>query len=240
MITVWSEQLRVSAHDTDINDNVRPSAMLRYMQEAAVLEFHNTKPSIEQMRRENHKTYLLSRLSMRIYRPLGAYEYITAQSWACPSRHSTFIRCGQVLHGNELVAQLHSTWALVDLDTRSLLLVEDNPVLFGTAPVLDMPTRLRIPRQVPFSEAARRTVTYHDCDVNCHMNNTRYADMLCDYLDMHGHAVSSLMINYNHEAALGETVTVLRGQDEDGTWYFRTQKENGENGIEAAVTLCDL
>ena len=241
MVTVWSERLRISAHDADMNDVARPSAIQRLMQEAAVLEFYNCRPSVEELRRDYGMAYLVSRISMEIRKPLHAYEYVDAQSWACPSRFSTFIRCSQILQNGEVAARMHATWALVDVNTRHLLRVEDAPMNFGSAEAFtDMPTRLRMPHDLPFETVGHRTVTYHDCDVNRHMNNTRYADMLCDYLDMDGKMLTFLSLNYVHEAALGETVEIQRAPREDGGWYFRTVKPNSEFGIEADVKLADI
>ena len=72
------------------------------------------------------------------------------------------------------------------------------------------------------------------------MNNTRYPNMICDFLpDMKGKYVSSMNLSYVNEAHLGETIRGFARQDGDA-WYVRTLRENGDTNAEARVTLADL
>ena len=54
------------------------------------------------------------------------------------------------------------------------------------------PIRFRLPADAPLREVGRHLVTYADVDVNRHMNNTKYADLLCSYLPMDGARVSAM------------------------------------------------
>jgi acyl-ACP thioesterase len=88
-----------------------------------------------------------------------------------------------------------------------------------------------------------RTIVYSDLDFNRHMNNTKYPDMICDYLpDMDGKWVTSLSLSYLREAAFGDTLTVYRAPVEgDGEGYLiRTKRPDGVVCLEAEIGLSSL
>ena len=59
------------------------------------------------------------------------------------------------------------------------------------------------------------------------MNNTKYPDLVCDFLsDPAKTRVVGMSLAYHHEAAYGDTVTVERADGGDGVYYFRTKKED--------------
>lgn len=108
-----------------------------------------------------------------------------------------------------------------------------------------VPRRVRIPGATAalMTPVGERTVRYSDVDFNHHMNNTRYPDMVCDFLpDFTGKFVSGLSLSYMREAALGDTVTVSRMAVEDtpDTYLLRTTRPDGAVCLEAEVTLSDL
>ncbi|MBQ3000092.1 MAG: hypothetical protein IJD64_06505 [Clostridia bacterium] len=78
---------------------------------------------------------------------------------------------------------------------------------------------------------------YSDIDYNMHMNNTRYADMLCDFLPLDEvDALRGFSLSYLNEAAYGHTVSVLGGKQEN-IRYFRTTDEEGTPCLEAQLFL---
>ncbi len=235
----WSEEISVSCHDTDINGIVRPSPILRYMQEAANLQLHNLGPSNEYLR-ENGMAFILARADMRLYKPLYAYDKIIAQSWACDSNLTSFYRCGRVLKDGETAADLVSVWALLDIKTRRFKRASEIKPNFETDEMLRPDFHIRMPRDIKFASAGERRISYSDVDLNRHMNNTNYPDMLCDYIDdMSGKRPVSITINFLSEAAIGETVRVNIAKS-GSIYYFRTEKQNGAIGIDAILELTQI
>jgi acyl-ACP thioesterase len=79
------------------------------------------------------------------------------------------------------------------------------------------------------------TVTYRDTDVNGHMNNTNYADILCGCIpNMKQLRVKSIGINYSSEAVLNEELKIYMSKI-DGKFYFRTIRSDGKTNIEAEI-----
>ena len=235
------EHYRVPMHDTDVNSVATASAVLRYMQEAANRQFENRHPTLAELRREN-KAFILNKLNMSIYKPIYAYEMITAETWPCDSKGASFNRCSRILRDGVIIAELSSVWALIDINSHKLLRVTDFVWDVENEPALelDSPVRIRIPKDIQLSLVGERLIVYSDLDLNNHMNNTNFPDMICDYLpSMIGKRVISMSINYASELSSGETVKMYLGEN-DGVYYVRTVKENGVIGAEAEIVLDEI
>ena len=94
---------------------------------------------------------------------------------------------------------------------------------------------------LPMETVGTRTIGYSDTDFNRHMNNTRYPDMICDFLPgmADGRRVTSMSLSFVKEAALGDTLTVHRAPmvDTPNGFLVRTTRQDGQTCLEAAVTL---
>ena len=84
----------------------------------------------------------------------------------------------------ELIAAADTTWALVDLNNKQLRRVDSLDLGFEhEAPIdIGIPPRFRVPKTEELQLIGERKIVYSDLDYNMHMNNTRYPDMLCDFL----------------------------------------------------------
>ena len=238
----WSIKRTVSPHDLDLNDIASPSAVLRFMMEAAYMQMQYCKPTMNELRAEN-KVFIVSRTSMSIYAPINVCDEITASSWACESKGVSFLRCGEITRDGQRVAELASVWALVNPETRSLWRVTDYEPQYETEPPseLDLPSRIRIPKDVPLTLAGEYRVSYNDADLNRHINNTHYPDILCGFLpSMEGKRVIKLAISYVHEAPIGTTLKVYVSKEDDGSFWIRTVNEDGSVNVETEIVLEDI
>ena len=109
-----------------------------------------------------------------------------------------------------------------------------------------LPPKAKISKDASLIEVGKRKITYSDIDYNMHMNNTRYPDMLCDFLDEmtspdKAYRVSALSLSYLKESSLGATLTVTRGEmSEDGLIEMRTLNDVGDICLEAIVRLTEI
>ena len=240
---IWSENKKVTPHDLDINNLLSASGALRYMQDAAYFQMYYNPPSMDQLRADG-KIFLLSRVSMSIYAPVKVGDELVAQSWACESKGVSFLRSCRLLRGDETVAELSSVWALKDAESGRLLKIEDYPQSYDNQPpvTLDSPSRVRIPRDTALKLVGEYSVGYNDCDINRHINNTKYPDILCGFVpDMTDKRVAKISISYCHEAPMCENVKVYIGMgDEDDSYYFRTVRCDGQVNVEAYLELDDI
>lgn len=233
----WSGEYRVNANEVDQNNIVSVSSLLKYMQDAATSAMEEDGPSYDSLM-EQGLSFVLSRIRISAYTPLHTHDRLEAQSWACESRGAQFNRCYRVLRDGIIVAEGVSVWALVGLHDRKLHRVTEFDFHYRQDDMLelDLPARFRIPESVNLVLNGERTVEYADVDMNGHMNNTRYPDILCSFLgtEMKGQRVISMGISFLSEAPLGETIKYYAGQNDD-VWYVRSVRENGQTNVEAEI-----
>ena len=220
--------------DAGVSGEVRPAVILRQLQEAAVCQMRDEGPSYRELWREG-KAFILSRLNLQLYAPLYEFEQVTAQTWACNERGASFGRSYRLMRGDQVVAEAVAVWALVDVKNGTLLRVEDLPFRYGADEALPLSPRFAFPK-VPLTAAGVRTVLLEDVDCNGHLNNARYPDWLCNLIPAEKRVVG-LQIHYVTEAPLGETLTLLGGEAEDGSYVFEFHRADGSVNCRARVEV---
>lgn len=238
----YTINLTVNTHDTDMHGAVRPSVILRYMQEAANLQMNHTHPSSDELRFEMGKAFILSKVTVNIYSDLRAEDQIEVSTWANESEGVSFRRSAQIRKNGVIIAEMISVWALLNIETRRLCRVRDIQLGFDTEPEypeIDEPERLRMPADLTPKLMGTRTVYYSDIDCNAHMNNTNYPDMLLNFLpDIKDKKVYSFAIHFMNEARLDTSFKVYVANEPEKT-YFKTVLPDGKVGVEAIFMIED-
>ncbi|MBR2353372.1 MAG: hypothetical protein IKA76_02590 [Clostridia bacterium] len=235
----YSESYRTRWHDTDAERRVSPSQLLVYMQETSNGHTATAGLPLDDLRDQKHLAFILSKLRLEIYRPLYAFEDIRVETWTSPSRGFSSLRSFRILRGDEVIASADSTWALVGTEDGALHKSGESGYAFEDeeAVTLSLPNRIRFPAGIPLKKIGERRVVYSDLDYNMHMNNTRYPNMLCDFLPMEEIGrIRGMVLSYLHEGAFGSTLTVLSAKEGENR-YFRTLDENGTACLEAQIIL---
>lgn len=238
---VFSKSYETRWHDTDACRVLRPSAMLTYFEETADLHVRSVGKSLDAMRDENKVGFILSRMSILFRRPVVADVALTVETWTCEGKGFSTERDFRALEGNEVVAESTSMWALVDVESRRPVKIANAPFEFRHEPplALDVPIRVSIPKDLSLEKVGERRIAYSDIDYNMHMNNTRYPDMLCDFMpDMAGKRMSRVTMSFVREAALGRTLDVYRAE-RNGVYYFRTC-DGDATCLEAEVEITNI
>jgi YbgC/YbaW family acyl-CoA thioester hydrolase len=233
-----TENFTVKWHDTDAYRCVRPSEVLVYMQECANLHLEHFGLSLDALRDEKKLAFILSKIKIIFHKRLHAYDKISVRTWTCESRGYTFVRCFDIHRGDELVAEAISFWALLDLDNRRLVRNEDFSLGIENDPVLDIavPRRIR-PASAEFSVLGKRDIRYSDIDYNMHMNNTKYPDMLCDFMPIEQVAnISEMTLEFLRESALGDTLEFSCAA-ENNDFYFKTANSSKDACLSAKITV---
>ncbi|MBE6686876.1 MAG: hypothetical protein E7591_06545 [Ruminococcaceae bacterium] len=216
-------------HDTDLCGNLRPSAVQKYMQETANRQMRDSGPTYEELF-EKGQAFILSRMAVKIHRSIKQYENIRVETWPSnKDKAAAFTRCYVIYSGDEEVARGLGIWALVDINTKSLLRVSDmdfsNYEMGEPFEIKDI--RFRIPKD-EMKYAGDFKVFYTLCDCNRHMNNTNYPDLYLSFIpDADKCTVTDYSITYKAEAPLNETLMVEISEpheNENGTltYFFRT------------------
>ena len=226
-------------HDTDADRHVRPTQILVFMQEASNHHTKSLGTDLDVLHERDGLAFILSKTRLALYKPLYAFEDITVETWTTPSRGFSFNRFFRITRGDDVIAAADTTWALVSLKTKELCRVEDFDFGFEHEEAIDIgiPSRFRVPKNELLDLVGERRIVYSDIDYNMHMNNTRYADMLCDFMPYEDTSkIKGISLSYLHEAALGDTVKIFCKRSEN-KFDFRTINEEGKVCLEAEILL---
>ena len=235
---IFSEKYTTTWHDTDAFRRVRPSQMLVYMQEVSNHHMSACGMSLDDLRDKRGLAFILSKIRMEIFAPLYAFEEIEVQTWTCPSRGFVIRRFYRIMRGEDVIAVADTVWALVNTQNRELVRWEEcgeYDFSDGEPLELELPIRFRLPSDAELIGLGQRRIAYSDLDYNMHMNNTKYPDMLCDYLNIEDTGkIRGFVLSYLHEAAYGDILDVRMHKQGDSA-YFRTVNGAGQTCLEAQI-----
>ena len=231
----------VNSHDEDLFGGIRPTAVLRYMQECANLQLYTTGFSYKDMY-DSGKAFILSRINASIYTDLHPHEKITAESWLYDCHGVVFNRLYKLYRGSDLVAEAASVWGLIGVHDKKIHRVSEIDASVHACDEtvdIDIPRRT-VRRDVDYVLCGERAVGYADCDMNGHMNNTVYADMLFSFVPEvrrgQNCRVVSLNISYLNEAPFGCELKIYTAEA-DGIRCFRTVRDDGQINAEAEFII---
>lgn len=233
----YTENYKVKWHDTDAARQVRPSEVLVYMQETANFQVDNCSGrSLDELRDAEGLAFILSKIKLVFHAPLHAYDEISVRTWTCESRGYSFNRCFDIHRGDELIAEGISFWALLDINSKRLVRCDRFSLGIESEPPLDIAVPRRIKQlDCELNLLGTRDIRYSDIDYNMHMNNTRYPNMLCDFMPIERVGeIKEMTLEFLHESALGDTLT-FHGAEQDGRYYFKTVNQNGDVCLAAEV-----
>ena len=142
----------------------------------------------------------------------------------------------------EVIFRVASTWALLQASTRKVVMRSPFPHPLTPEKAdgeLGRPEKLQAPESMV--EVERRRVTYSMCDLNGHLNNTRYLELIVDVKNRafyEKHTPVSIVLNFEKEIQEGEEVSIcLSSQDENP--YTLVGKVNGEERFLARLAFKD-
>ncbi len=235
---IFKKDITVDVHDVDHNGVARASSLMRYIQTAAQDQLTANGMSYDELR-EMGVGFILSRIKMEFTETVRSYDRLKAITYPCDSRAYSFLRCYALERDGVTIGRAVSIWALVNVETRALVKVNDFNFPIPTDEPHELTlTRFYMPSEL--TEVGTYTVNYGDLDQNRHMNNTRYPDMYSNFLPLDGKRIRTISINYVNEAPRGARLHVLMASTEEGLYYIRTVREDGKVNTEAEIELCDV
>ena len=237
----FTKNYTIRWHDTGADRAMTPSRLLEIFQETATHHCRSVDHDLDVLRDKEGLGFVVVRLSMELIAPIYAMDEITVETFVTESKGLSFPRSYVIRRNDEILAKAVSTWALLRLENRSFVRVSEIDFGFEAEEPLtlsdDIPLRLRTPDSTAFEEIGTREIYYSDVDYNLHMNNTKYPDMLANYLPDRDHRrITSIVLSYLHEARLGDTLTVLRATaDDKDTFLLRLKAPDGSTVMDARI-----
>ena len=229
-MTVYEREYRVDSRETDPWYNCRPSGVLGFLQEAATAAACALHASRDEMLDKYNAFWMLARVWYRLDEPLKWGERLRIRTWHRGGRGASSYRDFDLFVNDAPVGEAVSLWVLANAQTHKLVRMAGIEEFQGTDGGALCKTRLLNKVRMP-------------PDVNGHVNNVRYADIVCDALHLERMGaerfVSSLQVGYQAECRVGETVDLTTGSD-GGAQYVHGADGAGKTRFDAMLTLSDL
>ena len=214
---------KIASYDAGRDQRLRLSNQLKLQQEVGELHLGGGGLDYREFRRHG-MVFVLTRANSVIYSAPVLDQPVKIKTWHRDTRGAQFFRCYQFLdaQGNVLIDSV-SAFALVDAETHRLLRpsafdsfgVETQPERRNNCPD---PAKWKMPESL--SPVGERRVFWSDTDYNGHMNNTNYADVLCDFLPggMEGRRITGFSLAFLREALEGDTLEVNAVEQGGEAW----------------------
>ena len=207
------EKVVIGSNDIDTNLDIKLAAFFRLMQDVIMRHTNELGIGSGELRKQNI-LWVITRTQMEITRLPKYEEEVTCITYAGTDMKMFYPRYFRMVDkdGNILI-NLTSIWAIIDSETRKPIfqcpfsekLVEEH-----------LPDELPFPKKIDAKEETflveERLIHYSDVDLNGHLNNVKYIELLTDVHDSlfhHKNAIKTLTMNYLKEIKEGSRVQVM-------------------------------
>lgn len=234
----YSYDFSVTDNECDVNRSMTIGSILRRVQQAGTDQCTELGITDEVYAR-NHCAFLLAKQTLECYAPIPHGAKITVTTRPGTPERAVFFRYTTLEDASGTVlADVDSRWVLVDTETKRIMRRFPDEITKSFV----VPAYKKLDVEIEKSDVqpiSQQQATYTRCDSNRHINNTVYADIVCDNIETDkicAKPITRFAINYHREVPLGEIFTVSAGETTRGTLYF-TGSTGDINHFEAEVTL---
>ena len=235
----YTETMTVMNADADFRSLLKPSALLRYVEQVSA-DHARTFGMTDQFFKDHGVAFLVGKQALKFDRVPQRAEKLTLLTRVEASRRGSVKRITTVTDAEgKQVAMVDCRWIVVSLAENRILREPGWTVdgFWNETVEGELPLQLHKCRE-GLASAGEWTVHYSQCDLNGHLNNAFYLDLVCDALPLdvvRKGPVTFASINYHREVPLGETVEVFYAPSAEG-WYI-IGKHNGQTSFESYLEL---
>ncbi|PDX60676.1 acyl-[acyl-carrier-protein] thioesterase [Faecalibacterium langellae] len=235
----YTETATVLNADADFRSLLKPSALLRYVEQVSA-DHARTFGMTDQFFKDHGVAFLVGKQALKFDRVPQRAEKLTLLTRAEASRRGSVKRITTVTDAEgKQVAMVDCRWIVVSLAENRILREPGWTVdgFWNETVEGELPLQLHKCRE-GLTSAGEWTVRYSQCDLNGHLNNAFYLDLVCDALPLEvvrKGPVTFASINYHREVPMGETVEVFYAPSAEG-WYI-IGKHNGQTSFESYLEL---
>ena len=214
------------SRDVNMFQRLRSSQLFELMQEAATDHSELLGAGVDVIRAQN-LMWVLARQNVEIARMPSYGEKITIETWPGKTVHSMYPRYYRLLDAKgDAVVNSSAIWLLADMSERTLVPSSRSGFEFSyekRGMEIPLPSP---PRSFFTDKSIFFTVPFSYVDMNGHMNNTRYFDLV-DNLSpaaLSGRDPARIIVEYSAELRLNGEYELLYGQVEN-RFYLKTGGE---------------
>lgn len=187
-----------------------------------------------------HKTWVLSRLAIKVKRLPKAKEQFVVNTWIDDVMRMFTSRNFTVDVNEDEIVSCKTVWAMIDTTTRRPVnIAEVNNGLIVNYIDKEKPCSASIPDRISLgidaSMQRQLQMEYSDADVNGHVNSVKLIDHVLDLFDIswhRQHAIDEFDIFYKTESHPGDVLSFYKEQTADNEWNVRVERPTDKGFVE--------
>ncbi|MBE6909742.1 MAG: hypothetical protein E7474_09275 [Ruminococcaceae bacterium] len=223
---VYERSLLLGSEHVDRFRRLRTSTLFTLLQTASIRH-------TEELGMGRDKTldrgllWIVARQNLVVARMPSYDERVTLRSWPGETMRVLFPRYYELLSADgETLVRGSAVWSLMDAETRAVAFPDEYGVeIAGAENGRELPCLVKLTRSET-TETFDFTVPHSYVDLNGHMNNTRYFDVVEDRLPAvnDGKMLREARVEYHAEAKLGAALHVNWGEH-NGEYYVNAETD---------------
>ncbi len=208
--------------DVDVFDNLKTSSLLSFLEESACLSADELGFGYEDVMPKDIG-FIMANWYIKLFRAVKLGDELEVHTWPLKPKFLIFLRDFELYVNGEKVGVCTSRWCMVNLKTFSVLptsafFSEGFFEGYNTERSLDF-NAWKIPALNGCEKVYTRRAAFSDCDHYFHVNNTKYADFVCDVFSTEDFAnkfISSFQMTYVKQCKEGEDIDFYKHSDGGG------------------------
>jgi len=228
---IYEQNSQINFYDLNSRGDVKLTALLKHINIAAGTNADAIGVGLDVTIPMN-LAFVIQRFGMRIIDWPTYRQAVKIRTWPSEITKGTFIRRGDMWDeaGNKMM-EWTSLWVLIDIKERKVKRPKALPIelpQYGTMGVEVEGQKIDVPEDAKLLAKYPHIVRYSELDVNMHMNNAVYGDLISNVIELGKIPYKKwgeVQFNYLNEALLGEEVNVECRKAED-TIYITGATEN--------------
>ena len=227
----YTNKAKTLYHDCDVNNRLKISATMRYMQQASGDHMESLGLPAQKLLREN-MVFMLSATCLKVNMMPVVSQEILVRTAPTAVKGARFVREFAIdsTAGERLISAV-TLWLLIDPESRKILRPASFPYDLPIEPSFAGDINNIATPNPPVTEESPKMsidVRYSHLDCNNHVSNSNYADFICDmlpYTQLVERGVDTFSIHFQNEAKLGQTLDIERAQISDAEHYLRGKSQ---------------
>jgi len=229
---IYQKEEKIRFYDLDANGDVKLTSLLKHMSEASWTNAEELGAGLDKTL-EVGLAFIIQRIGMRIFKMPELNQKIMVRTWPAETTRSAFKRNGDIQDedGNKMM-EWESLWVLIDINERKIKRPSASPTeftLYGKMGVEIEADKIVMPDEKELHASYKHTVQFSELDINSHMNNAIYGDLIANVLALSTspniQTWKEVQFNYVHEAKLSDEVMVNGYQSEEQLYISGASEE---------------
>lgn len=230
----YTNTAKVMSFDCDVRNRMKVSAAMRYMQQIAGEHLTSLGHAAEVMNAKD-MVFLLNKMCLKVHRMPEIHEELILGTAPTKTKGVKFVR--EIVidsKDGERLISANSYWPLIQPSTRKVL----RPKEFGDDLPFQEEAVTKYISDIPFPKEDieeeplyNEEVGYSEIDINHHVNNTVYADYICDALPyelMSKADIDTFVIGFQNEAVIDDIISIKRKEISSKEFFITGAHQRSE------------